>query len=387
MPIAVYALAVGSFAICTTEFVIMGLLLNISTDLNISLSAAGLLVTAYAGGVVLGAPLLTPFLAGLPRKPVLLGLMGLFTLGNIACTIAPTYELLFAARVVTALVQASFFGLGAVVATQLVSPDRQASAISAMFLGATLANVLGAPAGTLLGQYFGWRSTSIACAVLGVLAAVAIAFLVPRVSTQKVDGIAREFRTLVEPRVVRALLLTVLGFGGIFTALTYIGPFLTQVSGYPESAVSGLLLLFGCGMVVGNPIGGRLTDKSLRGALIGTLVFLLVVLVALSFFGAFKIAVGVLVFLFGAAMFATIPPLQVQAMTAASDAPVLASAFNIAAFNLANAAGAWLGGVALDRGIGIAQLPLVAAAVTLVGLVLTLGLGVGRPAAVPEAAE
>jgi MFS transporter, DHA1 family, inner membrane transport protein len=389
MPLAVYALAVGAFAICTTEFVIVGLLMSISKDLAISISASGMLVTAYAMGVVIGAPLLTPLVAGLPRKPVLIGLMGLYVLGNIACALAPNYEFLMVARVVSALVQASFFGLGAVVATQLVPPGKQASAVAAMFLGATLANVFGAPGGTLLGQAFGWRSTFIACSVVGVLAAIAIALIVPKVRTEKPKNIVSEFASLTKPRVLKALLITILGFGGIFTALTYIGPLLTQVTGFPETAVSWLLLLFGVGMVVGNPIGGRLTDRSLRLGILVTLTVLTIILVALGVLSAQTVPTVVLIFLFGAAMFATIPPLQVQAMQAADEAPVLGSAFNIAAFNLANAGGAWVGGYALDHGVGIANLPFIAAAVSAVGLAFAVMVRAGSPngAIAPGAAE
>lgn len=379
MPIAVYALAVGAFAICTTEFVIVGLLLNISQDLAISISQSGMLVTAYAIGVVLGAPLLTPLVAGFQRKKVLIGLMGLYTIGNLACAIAPTYELLLAARILSALIQASFFGLGAVVATQLVPADKQASAIAAMFLGATLANVLGAPGGTILGQSFGWRSTFYACAGLGVIAALALQALVPVVKTEKPRDIGQEFLSLLRPKVLRALLVTLLGFAGTFTALTYIAPMLTEVTGFDERWVSPLLLLFGLGMVFGNPIGGRLTDANLGMGLRVTLGFLAAVLVLLGLFAHVPVVTVVLIFFFGAAMFATIPPLQVQAMQAAGDkAPLLGSAFNIAAFNLANAAGAWFGGYALDAGLEIAFLPYLAAVIAVVGLLFVLLSQVGR---------
>ncbi len=385
MPIAVYALAVGAFAICTTEFVIVGLLLNISQDLAISISQSGMLVTAYAIGVVLGAPLLTPLVAGFPRKKVLIGLMGLYTLGNLACAFAPTYELLMVARILSALVQASFFGLGAVVATQLVPAEKQASAIAAMFLGATLANVLGAPGGTILGQAFGWRSTFFACAGLGVLAALALKMLVPVVHTEKPRNIGQEFASLLRPKVLRALTVTVLGFAGTFTALTYIAPILINVTGFEERWVSPLLLLFGLGMVFGNPIGGRLTDKDLGKGLRTTLAFLAVVLVLLGLFADIPLVTVVLIFFFGAAMFATIPPLQVQAMQAAGDeAPLLGSAFNIAAFNLANAAGAWFGGYALDAGLELQFLPYLAAAIAVFGLVFVMLARTGRQAVPAE---
>ncbi|NTX26967.1 MFS transporter [Burkholderia pyrrocinia] len=372
MPVAIFALAIGAFAICTSEFVIMGLLLDVARDLHISISSAGFLVTGYAMGVVVGAPLLTPFLARLPRKPVLIGLMGLFAVGNLACAVAPSYELLLLARLVTALAQATFFGLGAVVAASLVAPDRQASAISTMFLGATIANILGAPAGTVIGQWFGWRTTFIAVAAIGVLAAIAIALLVPHLKRSEDHNFAKELRTLTQASTLRALLITVLGFGGTFTAFTYIAPMLTEITGLNAKFVAPLLLLFGLGMTVGNPVGGRLADRNLMGALRLTLGALIAVLALIGVLMHSTVAMVVLVFLFGAAMFATIAPLQMNVMTYAKDAPVLASAFNIAAFNLGNAGGAWLGGLAIDHGLGLTNLPWVAALVSVVGLLLSL---------------
>lgn len=385
MPIAIWALAIGAFAICTSEFVIMGLLLDVARDLHISIPDAGFLVTGYAMGVVVGAPLLTPFLARLPRKPVLIGLMSLFALGNLACAFAPGYELLLLARLVTALAQATFFGLGAVVAAGLVAPDRQASAISTMFLGATIANILGAPAGTAIGQWLGWRTTFMAVAAIGVLAALAIAALVPHLKRPENHNFAKELRTLTQASTLRALLITVLGFGGTFTAFTYVAPMLTEVTGLNAKFVAPLLLLFGLGMTVGNPLGGRLADRNLMGALRLTLGALIVVLALIGMLMQSAPAMVVLVFLFGAAMFATIAPLQMNVMTYAHDAPVLASAFNIAAFNLGNAGGAWLGGLAIDHGLGLTNLPWVAALVSLVGLLLSLT--VRRAAPAPVAAR
>lgn len=379
MPIAVYALAIGAFAICTTEFVIVGLLLNISNDLSISISSAGMLVTAYAMGVVIGAPILTPLMVRFKRKKALIVLMVLYVLGNIACAIATSYDFLMTARVISALVQASFFGLGAVVATQLVPEGKQASAIAAMFLGATLANVFGAPIGTVIGEYFGWRSTFIACSIIGVIAGLAIAMLVPDVKSERPQNIAKEFSVLLQPRALKALLITILGFGGIFTALTYLGPLLTQVTGFPETAVSWLLFIFGIGMVIGNPLGGKLTDHSLRLGILITLVVLFAVLMALGLLASSKVITGVLIFLFGAAMFSAIPPLQVQAMQATSDAPVMGSSFNIAAFNLGNAGGAWLGGYVLEHGMKVAELPMVAAGVTAFGLLFAFFAKAGLP--------
>jgi DHA1 family inner membrane transport protein len=368
MPIALFALTVGAFAICTSEFVIVGMLLNISHDMSVSVASAGMLVTAYALGVVIGAPLLTPIMVRFKRKNALVMLMLLYVVGNVACAVATNYHYLLLARVIAALAHASFFGLGAVVATQLVTKEKQASAIAAMFLGATLANVFGTPLGTLIGDHFGWRSTFICCSALGVLGMLAMTVFVPDIKSAKPQHLATEFRVLLQPQALKAMLITIIGFGGIFTALTYIGPLLTQVTGFPDSAVSWLLLVFGVGMVLGNPLGGRLTDFNLRLGILVTLTIVLSVLVALGLFAGFKAITALLVFLFGAAMFSAITPLQVQAMHATQYAPVLGSSFNIAAFNLGNAGGAWLGGYMLDHGVKVAQLPLVAAVVTSVGL-------------------
>jgi DHA1 family inner membrane transport protein len=372
MPFAVFALATGAFAISTTEFVILGLLLDVSNDFNISIASAGMLISAYAAGVVIGAPLLTPILARFPRKQVIVFLLCLFTVGNLVGALAPTYEVLLASRLVTALVHASFYGLASIVAGQLVTKDRQARAMSMVFMGATIANVLGAPAGTLIGQAWGWRTTSFACAALGVLSAVIIMFVVPKIKSEKPAGLAKEFGALLQPKVLRALALTMIGFGGTFTLLTYIAPFLTQITGYSEQYVSALLLVFGVGMAFGNPIGGWLTDKNLDLALRTTLCALFISLVVIGLFANAALVMPVLVFLFGAAMFATITPLQVNAMKAAGDAPVMAASFNIAAFNLANVLAASIGGAVIESEIGLVNLPYVAGGIAFVGLLLAL---------------
>lgn len=372
MPLAVLALATGAFAISTTEFVILGLLLDVSSDFNVSIATAGMLISAYAAGVVIGAPLLTPILARFPRKQVIVFLLGLFTVGNLVGALAPTYEVLLASRLITALVHASFYGLASIVAAQLVSENRQARAMSMVFMGATIANVLGAPAGTLIGQAWGWRTTSLTCAALGIFSALIIAFVVPRVKSEKPAGLAKEFGALLQPKVLKALGLTMIGFGGTFTLLTYIAPFLTQVTGYSEQYVSAMLLVFGIGMAFGNPIGGWLTDKNLDLALRSTLGALFITLVIIGFFASFALVMPVLIFMFGAAMFATITPLQVNAMKAAGDAPVMAASFNIAAFNLANVLAASLGGVVIESDIGLTNLPYVAAGIALTGVLLTL---------------
>ncbi|WP_459615905.1 MFS transporter [Bordetella sp. 2513F-2] len=372
MPIALWALAVGAFGIGTTEFVIMGLLPEVGADLGVSLSSAGLLVTGYALGVTLGAPPVAILTTRLPRKTLLLGLMLIFTLGNLACALAPGYGTLMAARVLTSLAHGAFFGVGSVVAASLVRPDKQASAIALMFTGLTLANVLGVPLGTWLGQAWGWRATFWAVTVVGVAAMAAIATWVPASRGSQAGDLHGELRALGRPQVLLGFLMTVLGFGGVFTAFTYISPLLTELAGFPDSAVSPILVLFGVGLVAGNTLGGRLADRRLMPTLVGSLVLLSAVLVLFSFTVHDRTWAVITVAVLGAAAFATVPPLQMRVLEQAGGAPNLASAFNIAAFNLGNAAGAWLGGLTIDHGPGLAATPLVAAAVTGAGLLVAL---------------
>lgn len=372
MPIALWALAAGAFGIGTTEFVIMGLLPQLSTDLGVGLSTAGLLVTGYALGVFVGAPIVTPLMSRLQRKTVLLGLMLLFTVGNLACALAPDYGTLMAARVLTSFAHGAFFGIGSVVATGLVAADKKASAIALMFTGLTLANVMGVPLGTWLGQHFGWRSTFWAVAAIGGVAMIAIALLVPRSRDEHRAHFAQELRTLVRPQVLLGFLMTVLGFGGVFAAFTYIAPILTQLAGFPDSAVSPILLLFGVGLVIGNTLGGKFADRRLMPTLIGTLLILALLQAVFTFTAHAQVAAAITVGLLGAAGFATVPPLQMRVLEKASGAPNLASAFNIAAFNLGNAAGAWVGGITIDHGPGLAALPWVASLMTAAGLVVAL---------------
>ncbi|ARP79696.1 MFS transporter [Bordetella genomosp. 8] len=372
MPIALWALAAGAFGIGTTEFVIMGLLPELSADLHVGLSTAGLLVTGYALGVFVGAPIVTPLMSRLQRKTVLLGLMLLFTVGNLACALAPNYGMLMAARVLTSFAHGAFFGIGSVVATGLVPADKKASAIALMFTGLTLANVMGVPLGTWLGQHFGWRSTFWAVTAVGILAMAAIALLVPRSRDDHQAHFGQELRTLVQPQVLLGFLMTVLGFGGVFAAFTYIAPILTQLAGFSDKAVSPILLLFGIGLVIGNTLGGKFADRRLMPTLVGTLLILAVLQAVFTFTAHAQVAAAITVGLLGAAGFATVPPLQMRVLEKAATAPNLASAFNIAAFNLGNAAGAWVGGLTIDHGPGLAALPWVASLMTAAGLLVAL---------------
>lgn len=372
MPVALWALAAGAFGIGTTEFVIMGLLPQVGADLGVSLSSAGLLVTGYALGVTLGAPPVAILTANLPRKTLLLSLMVIFTLGNLACALAPGYGTLMAARVLTSLAHGAFFGVGSVVATSLVAADKRASAIALMFTGLTLANVLGVPFGTWLGQTWGWRATFWAVTGVGVLALAAIALLVPPSREQHQGDLRGELRALGRPQVLLGFAMTVLGFGGVFATFTYISPLLTELAGFPVGAVSPILLLFGVGLVVGNTWGGKLADRALMPALVGSLALLTTVLLLFTFTVHGQVAAVLTVGLLGFAAFATVPPLQMRVLEQAGGAPTLASAFNIAAFNLGNAAGAWLGGLTIDHGPGLNATPLTAAALTGAGLLVAL---------------
>lgn len=372
LPIALYALTATAFGIGTTEFVIMGLLLEVGRDLGVSISAAGLLITGYALGVVVGAPLLTALTAGLPRKQLLLGLTALFTFGNLCCAIAPDYWTLMSARIVTAFAHGAFFGVGAVVATSLVPKEKQASAIAVMFTGATLANILGVPLGTYIGQAFGWRATFWAVTGIAIVAFIATALLVPATKQESHKGLRAELGALKRKQVWLGLAMTVLGYGGVFTAFTYIAPILTRVTGFAETSVGPLLILFGAGLILGNLVGGRLADRRLMPTVVGSLGFLAIVLAFLSVAQHQAAFMAVAVFLLGAAAFGTVPPLQMRVLKSAEGAPSLASAANIAAFNVGNAGGAALGGFVIETSLGLLALGWVAAVVTLSGLAVAL---------------
>jgi DHA1 family inner membrane transport protein len=372
MPVALYALTVGAFGIGVTEFVIMGLLLQVSADLGVTIPVAGLLMSGYALGVFVGAPILTIATRSLPRKTTLLVLMAIFTLGNLAAALAPSFAWLMAARIVTALAHGTFFGVGAMVATGLVAPERKASAIALMFTGLTLATLLGVPFGSWLGLAYGWRSTFWAVAGIGLIALAVLAIFVPAARERVVPGpLAEEFQVLARPQVLLGLAMTVLGFGGIFAVFTYIQPLLVELAGFSEAAVSPILLVFGAGLVVGNLLGGRWADRNLSPALIGTLVLLTLALFAASFAFHDKIGAVVAAFVLGAAAFATVAPLQMWVLQQAGGAGQgLASSLNIAAFNLGNAFGAWLGGVVISHGPGLAGIAPIAALVPLAALAL-----------------
>ncbi|KOV85167.1 MFS transporter [Nocardia sp. NRRL S-836] len=371
MPVALLALAISAFAIGTTEFVIMGLLPEVAGDLGVSIPSAGLLISGYALGVVVGAPLLTVLGGRLPRKKMLLGLMVLFIAGNLLSAVAGSYGVLMSGRVVAALAHGAFFGVGSVVAADLVAPHRRASAIALMFTGLTMANVLGVPLGTALGQELGWRSTFWAVTGLGVIGLLGIVFLVPRQEARESD-LRGELAVFRNPQVWLALAMTALGFAGVFASFTYIAPMMTSVAGFSSGAVTWLLVLFGVGLFAGNLLGGKAADRSVLRSLVVILVALAAVLTAFVFTAHSQWAAAITIVLFGAAGFATVPPLQMRVMQTAEGAPALASAANIAAFNLGNAGGAWMGGLAIERGLGYTAPNWIGALLAVAGLAVAV---------------
>ncbi|MEU0660871.1 MFS transporter [Streptomyces lavendulocolor] len=375
MPLALLALATAAFGIGTTEFVMMGLLPDVADDLHTSVPTAGYLVSAYAIGVVVGAPLLTALGSRVPRRRMLLLLMGLFTVGNLASALAPGFGTLVAARVLAGLPHGAFFGVGAVVAARLVREGRQARAVATMFLGLTVANVVGVPAATLLGQHLGWRATFLVVTAIGLVAMAALAALVPDIPVDGRQSLARELRALGDRQVLLGLLTAVFGFAGVFAVYSYLASMTTEVMGLGESSVTLVLALFGIGMTLGALAAGPLTDRALRPTLYGSLAALALALAAFRLTLHVPWAALVLVVVLGAVGFMTTTPLQMLVMDKARHAPTLASASNHSAFNLANAGGAWLGGAAVTAGWGWSSPALVGAALAVAGLAVAVTAG------------
>ncbi|WP_307167562.1 MFS transporter [Streptomyces rishiriensis] len=371
MPLALLALAVGAFGIGTTEFVMMGLLPDVADDLHVSIPTAGHLVSAYALGVVIGAPLLAAVTARMSRRTVLISLMGLFVAGNALSAFAPGYDSLLAARFLSGLPHGAFFGVGAVVATNMVAPERKARSVSLMFLGLTVANIAGVPVATLMGQHLGWRATFLGVGVIGVAAIASLALLIPRDHTQApAVGLRRELAALRSLPVWLALGTTVAGFGALFSAYSYITPMLTDSAGYADTSVTLLLALFGVGATIGNLVGGRLADHAMRPTLFGGLTSLVVVLALFPLLMTTAWGGALAVVLLGVAAFVTGSPLNLMVMEKAAAGPSLASSANQAAFNMANAGGAWLGGLALTAGLGVTSPALAGAVLAALGLVV-----------------
>jgi predicted MFS family arabinose efflux permease len=376
MPIALFALTISAFAIGTTEFVIVGLIPTIAADLHVSLPSAGLLVSLYALGVAIGAPVLTALAGRLPRKLLLLSLMALFTLGNLLAWKAPGYESLVLARVLTGLAHGVFFSIGSTIATGLVPREKAASAIAIMFTGLTVALVTGVPLGTFIGQHFGWRETFLAVSALGAVAFVGSLLFVPRTITHTPPAsLLQQARVLAEPRLLLVYAKTAIGYGGSFIPFTFLAPILQDVSGFDAGAVGLVMLVYGVSVAAGNIWGGRLADR--HGPIPALkLVFLLLALVlfVLTFTAPHRWLVVATVLAWGAVAFGNVPGLQVyvvkQAERFTPDAVDVASGLNIAAFNLGIAGAAWAGGLIVTH-LGLMQTPWIGALVVLVALALT----------------
>lgn len=372
MPVSLLALALSAFAIGTTEFVIMGLLPEVAGDLQVTIPSAGWLISGYALGVAIGAPIMALLTAKLPRKRTLILLMSIFIIGNVLCALAYTYNLLMLARVITALCHGAFFGIGAVVAASLVAPGKQASAVALMFTGLTLANVLGVPLGTWFGQMFGWRATFWGVAIIGILAFIALIVSLPTNKDEKPVHLASEISALANGRLWLSLLMTVFFAAAMFALFSYIAPLLLQVTGISDKGVSWTLFLIGGGLTVGNILGGKLADWKVSFSLI--LSFSLIALFSLAFSWtshALWLA-EITLFLWAMATFAIVPGLQINVVRHGKDAPNLVSTLNISAFNIGNAFGAWAGGAVISAGYGLTAVPVVAAVLAATGLLLCL---------------
>jgi DHA1 family inner membrane transport protein len=365
------ALAVAAFGIGTSEFIIMGLLPDLSKSFSVSIPKAGVLVTAYALSVTFGSPLIALLLARTERKRALLILMGIFITGNLLCALSPNYELLMCARVLTALCHGAFFGIGSIVATNLVPYNQRTQAVTLMFSGLTIANVLGVPAGTALGQAFGWRAAFFALIPVGLAALVALYYMVPEQPSEVVH-LKHEFRAVVRPQVQLVLSLSTISSVALFCVFTYIAPLLEVVTHLSPHAVTWVLVLFGASITLGNFIGGRLGDWKPMPLVLSGLVILIALFLVMPFAMPHLIPAVTLVFIWGLVHFGAIAPLQSRIVEQAKGAPNLASTLNQGAFNLGNALGASLGGLVLTAGYGYLKLPTASAAVATVCLIVAI---------------
>lgn len=366
------ALAVGAFAIGTTEFSPMGFLPEIAADLSVSIPQAGLLISAYAVGVMIGAPLMTLWLARFPKRTALILLMAIFTVGNILATIAPNYLGLMAARLVTSLNHDAFFGLGSVVAASVVPKDKQASAVAMMFMGLTIANIGGVPLATWVGQNIGWRMSFAAITLLGIITMLALWKALPHQQQTKRPDVRAELKVLTRMPVVLALLTTVMSAGAMFALYTYIAPSLKVFTHASPELITFMLVLIGIGFSIGNHFGGKFADQSLDKTLIGFLVLLMLMMLLFPILATTTIGAAIALIIWGAAAFAVVPPLQMRVMTVAHDAPGLASSVNIGAFNLGNALGAVAGAAVLNLNLSYAAVSYAGATLSALALILVL---------------
>lgn len=377
MPLALFALTVAAYAIGTTEFVIVGLLPTVASDLDITLPLAGLIVSVYALGVTFGAPVLTALTGRLGRKPLLVGLMALFIAGNALAALSPTYEMLLVGRVLSAFAHGVFFSVGATIAADLVAPDRRASAIAMMFMGLTVAIVTGVPLGTFIGQTFGWRATFWAVAGLGVVALAAIALLLPSdLKRETPAGLMQQVRVLGSGRLLIVFAMTALGYGGTFVTFTFLSPLLQDITGFSANMVSLVLVLYGVAIAIGNLVGGKIADRDPVQALAVMFALQAAALAVLTLTAPSPVLALVTLAAIGFLSFATVPGLQLYVVDMARRhrpaAVDVASALNIAAFNLGIAAGAWIGGLVVASPLGLGATPWVGAILVAGALGLTL---------------
>ncbi|MCB1456428.1 MAG: MFS transporter [Nitratireductor sp.] len=372
MPLQVWILTLAAFAIGTAEFVIAGILTQVSEGLGITEGQAGNLITAYALAIVVGGPILTLWLARFGKRKVLVGLMILFVAANLITALTSDYHVLLLSRVLAGLTQGPFYGIGAVVATRLVRKELAGQAVGQMFAGLTLANVLGVPGGAWIGNLYGWQVPFIVVAGLGVLTAVAIMLAIPRQGAEAPKSLRTQIGAFRDRNLLASLMITILGWVGFMTFYGYIAPVAEQVAGIERSSLTWLLVVVGFGLVIGNSFGGKSADANLSRALIGWPAAMIVALIVVGLVAPFKWPFIVAAFVFGIVSFANVPPMQMRVMKYGGAAPELAATANISAFNIANALGGLIGGAVVDSNFGAAAIPFAAAVVPVFGLLFIL---------------
>ncbi|MEZ9266473.1 MFS transporter [Vibrio splendidus] len=370
IPFQVWILTLAAFAIGTAEFVIAGILPQIATSLSITEGQAGYLISAYALAIVIGGPILTIYLARFNKKMVLIGLMALFIIGNVLSALAPSYPLLLASRVIAGLVQGPFYGIGAVVATNLVSEKMAGRAVGQMFAGLTLANVLGVPAGTWVSLQFGWHTTFFTVAALGTIAMFAILTSIKSTGHSEAKDIKTQLLAFKNPMLLISLAITAFAWSGFMTLYGYLAPIAMHITGYSQESVTWILVIVGVGLIIGNTLGGRSSDKNLGKASMFWAIAMIISLVVVGLVVDNKILFVAAAFVFGIASFANVPAMQLRVMNHGGEGQELAATANISAFNLANAFGGFLGGMVLDSQLGAGMIPFAAVVVPIVGLFL-----------------
>ncbi|MBO2590197.1 MFS transporter [Shewanella algae] len=385
MPLQVWILTLAAFAIGTAEFVIAGILPQVAASLSITEGQAGYLISAYALAIVFGGPILTIYLARFNKKKVLAGLMVLFIAGNLLSALAPDYQVLMISRIVSGLVQGPFYGIGAVVATNLVSEKMAGRAVGQMFAGLTLANVLGVPGGTWIGLQFGWHTTFLTVAALGLVALFFILTVIQSTGSSQAKDVRAQLAAFKNPMLLLSLAITVFAWSGFMTLYGYLAPIAMHVTGFGESAVTWILVVVGVGLIVGNTLGGRSSDKDLQKASVFWTLAMIVSLLLVGLTVESKLMFIVTTFIFGIASFANVPAMQLRVMNHGGDGQELAATANISAFNLANAFGGFLGGMVLDSQVGADMIPFAAILVPVIGLLFITATNRRENARIPAA--